>query len=103
MRWLGAEADAAAYQGADPVWMWPGWAAMGDPGKLAIVVGGALALFGAGAVALAPSVAAWARASFGSPSVALTRRRAQQRGLSPRSARGAPCWSRRRACCCAIR
>lgn len=84
MRWLGAEADAAAYQGADPVWMWPGWAAMGDPSKLLWVVGGALVLFGLGVVTLAPAVAAWARASFGAPSAILAAPRAARRGLSPR-------------------
>lgn len=83
--WLGAEADAVTFQGADPAWLWPGWATMGDPAKLAIVVAASIAIFAVGSVTLAPAVAAWARASFGSPSVRLPGAARRMRALSPRS------------------
>jgi ABC-2 type transport system permease protein len=84
MQWLGVEADAVALHGADPVWMWPGWAAMAVPSKLAALGAGALVVFAAGAYALAPAVAAWARASFGQPARLRAAPRDTMRGLAPR-------------------
>lgn len=84
LAWLGEQADAVAFRGADPLWLWPGWAAIGDPARLAAVVAAALAVFALCAAALAPAVAAWARASFGSPSARLPGAR-RARSLSPRA------------------
>lgn len=85
LAWLGAEADAAAFHGADPLWLWPGWAATGDPLRLAALAGAATAIFALGCYVLAPAVASWARASFGAPARLPSLRRGGPRGLSPRA------------------
>jgi ABC-2 type transport system permease protein len=82
--WLGHQADAAAFHGADPLWMWPGWAAMGDSPRLLSVVAASILAFALGSLALAPAVAAWARASFGAPSKILAPSAPSRRGLAPR-------------------
>lgn len=83
-RWMSAQAEAVAYRGAEPLWLWPGWAAVGAPGELAAVLGFTVMLFAIGVGALAPAAARWARASFGAPSPRLSKPRAGGRTLRPR-------------------
>lgn len=67
--WLAFFEKAAQIEkGAAPVWMWPGEAAAGDPGALAIVLLGATVFFVVSIRLVAPAVAWWARASYGAPS-----------------------------------
>lgn len=84
-RWLSTQAEAVAFRGAEPLWLWPGWAAVGAPGKLAAVLIAAFAVFMVGVGLLAPAAARWARASFGAPSPRLSKPgRAGGRAFAPR-------------------
>jgi ABC-2 type transport system permease protein len=85
---LGAVADAVEYGHADPIWLWAGKAAAGDVAKLVIVACFGLGVFVTAIWATAPSVAAWARASFGAPSKigGAGRARVMRFGAGPRRA-----------------